>query len=73
MKKILLSALMTAACLAAGAQTARQFTLPLSDDGVAQLVVYLPEQPTGMPSCQTPMKGPPGPSSSMPRASPSPW
>ena len=34
-------------CLAAGAQTAREFTLPLSDDGVAQLVVYLPEQPTG--------------------------
>ena len=47
MKKIILSVLMAAACLAAGAQTARQFTLPLSDDGVAQLVVYLPEQPTG--------------------------
>ena len=47
MKKILLSALMAAACLAAPAQTARQFTLPLSEDGVAQLVVYLPEQPTG--------------------------
>ena len=47
MKKIILSALMAAACLAAPAQTARQFTLPLSDDGVAQLVVYLPEQPTG--------------------------
>ena len=47
MKKILLAALMAAACLAAPAQTARQFTLPLSEDGVAQLVVYLPEQPTG--------------------------
>ena len=47
MKKFLLSALLAAASVAAGAQTARQFTLPLSDDGVAQLVVYLPEQPTG--------------------------
>ena len=47
MKKIILSGFLAAACLAAPAQTARQFTLPLSDDGVAQLVVYLPEQPTG--------------------------
>jgi len=47
MKKILLSLVFAAVCVAAGAQTARQFTLPLSDDGVAQLVVYLPEQPTG--------------------------
>ena len=47
MKKILLSTLLAASCLAAGAQTAREFTLPLSDDGMAQLVVYLPEQPTG--------------------------
>ena len=47
MKKTLLITLAAAFCLAAGAQTARQFTLPLSDDGVAQLVVYLPEQPTG--------------------------
>ena len=47
MKKFLISLLLAAACLAAPAQTARQFTLPLSDDGVAQLVVYLPEQPTG--------------------------
>ena len=47
MKKFFLSTLLAAACLAAPAQTARQFTLPLSDDGVAQLVVYLPEQPTG--------------------------
>ena len=42
MKKILLSLVFAAVCVAAGAQTARQFTLPLSDDGVAQLVVYLP-------------------------------
>ena len=47
MKKFIISLLLAAACLAAPAQTARQFTLPLSDDGVAQLVVYLPEQPTG--------------------------
>ena len=47
MKKTLLITLAAAFCLAAGAQTARQFTLPLSDDGVAQLVVSLPEQPTG--------------------------
>ena len=47
MKKIFLLTLAAALCLAASAQTARQFTLPLSDDGVAQLVVYLPEQPTG--------------------------
>ena len=47
MKKIVLLTLAAALCLAASAQTARQFTLPLSDDGVAQLVVYLPENPTG--------------------------
>ena len=47
MKKFFLTSLLAAACLAAPAQTAREFTLPLSDDGVAQLVVYLPEQPTG--------------------------
>ena len=47
MKKMILSLLVAAASLAAGAQTAREFTLPLSEDGVAQLVVYLPEQPTG--------------------------
>ena len=47
MKKIILSSLLAAACLAAPAQTAREFTLPLTDDGAAQLVVYLPEQPTG--------------------------
>ena len=47
MKKIILSGFLAAACLAAPAQTARQFTLPLSDDGAAEFVVYLPEQPTG--------------------------
>ena len=47
MKKIILTSLLAAACLAAGAQTARQFTLPLTPDGAAQLVVYLPENPTG--------------------------
>ena len=47
MKKIIILSLLAALSLAAGAQTARQFTLPLSDDGVAQLVVSLPEQPTG--------------------------
>ena len=47
MKKFFLSLFFALACLASGAQTARQFTLTLSDDGVAQLVVYLPEQPTG--------------------------
>ena len=47
MKKIILTSLLAAACLAAGAQTAREFTLPLTPDGAAQLVVYLPENPTG--------------------------
>ena len=47
MKKIIISTLLAALSLAATAQTAREFTLPLSEDGVAQLVVYLPENPTG--------------------------
>ena len=47
MKKIILTSLLAAACRAAPAQTAREFTLPLTDDGAAELVVYLPEQPTG--------------------------
>ena len=47
MKKIFLSLFLAVVCLASVAQTARQFTLTLSEDGVAQLVVYLPEQPTG--------------------------
>ena len=47
MKNFILSLLLAAVCTSLGAQTARQFTLTLSEDGVAQLVVYLPEQPTG--------------------------
>ena len=47
MKNFFLSLLLAAVCTSLGAQTARQFTLTLSEDGVAQLVVYLPEQPTG--------------------------
>jgi acetyl esterase/lipase len=47
MKKTVLSLLLACICLSLGAQTARQFTLTISDDGVAQLVVSLPEEPTG--------------------------
>ena len=47
MKKIILSCLAAALCLVATAQTAREFTLPLTPDGAAQLVVYLPDNPTG--------------------------
>ena len=47
MKKIILTSLLAAVSLAAGAQTACEFTLPLTPDGAAQLVVYLPENPTG--------------------------
>ena len=47
MRKLLSILLLGAACAAAGAQTARQFTLPLTPDGAAHMVVYLPEQPTG--------------------------
>ena len=47
MKKIALISLLAAVCTAAGAQTAREFTLPLTPDGAAQLVVWLPENPTG--------------------------
>ena len=47
MKKIALLSLLAAVCVAAGAQTAREFTLPLTPDGAAQLVVWLPENPTG--------------------------
>ena len=63
MKKILFISLLLAACLAAGAQSgfgfgqaaavpesaqpARQFTLDLTPDGAAQMVVYLPKQPSG--------------------------
>ena len=47
MKKMILTSLLAACCIAAGAQTAREFTLPLTPDGAAQLVVWLPENPTG--------------------------
>ena len=47
MKKIAFISLLAAVCIAAGAQTAREFTLPLTPDGAAQLVVWLPENPTG--------------------------
>ena len=47
MKKYFLSLFMAVVCTAMGAQTAREFTLPLTPDGAAQLVVWLPEQPTG--------------------------
>ena len=47
MKKYFLSLFMAVVCTAMSAQTAREFTLPLTPDGAAQLVVWLPEQPTG--------------------------
>ena len=47
MRKLISILLLGAACAAAGAQTARQFTLPLTPDGAASMVVFLPQQPTG--------------------------
>ena len=63
MKKILFVSLLLAAALTAGAQPgfpfgqaaepeglarpARQFTLDLTPDGAAQMVVYLPQEPSG--------------------------
>ena len=62
MKKFLLVSLLLTASLAAvaqpgfsfnqtpvpeGAQPARQFTLDLTPDGAAQMVVYLPKEPSG--------------------------
>ena len=62
MKKLLFVSLLLAAALDAGAQgfgfgqaaepeglakPARQFTLDLTPDGAAQMVVYLPQEPTG--------------------------
>ena len=63
MKKILFASLLLAAALTAGAQPgfpfgqaaepeglarpARQFTLDLTPDGAAQMVVYLPQEPSG--------------------------
>ena len=47
MKKMLLSLLAAALGVMSFAQTAREFKLPLTPDGAAELVVYLPENPTG--------------------------
>lgn len=47
MKKMLLSLLAAALVMTSFAQTAREFKLPLTPDGAAELVVYLPENPTG--------------------------
>ena len=47
MKRVLSSLLLAAVCAPSFAQTAREFTLPLTADGAAHMVVYLPEQPTG--------------------------
>lgn len=47
MKKMLLSLLVSALGMTSFAQTAREFKLPLTPDGAAELVVYLPENPTG--------------------------
>ena len=45
MKKIVLTLLLAAASLAAGAQTAREFTLPMTPAGARQLVVWLAGHP----------------------------
>ena len=47
MKKIFPFLLAAVLGVTASAQTAREFTLPLTPDGSAELVVYLPENPTG--------------------------
>ena len=47
MKKMLLSLFAAALGVMSFAQTAREFKLPLTPDGAAELVVYLPENPTG--------------------------
>lgn len=47
MKKLLSVLLLGTLCAVAGAQTAREFSLPLTPDGSARMVVYLPERPTG--------------------------
>ena len=47
MKKTILSLFAAVLGVTAFAQTAREFTLPLTPDGAAELVVYLPENPTG--------------------------
>ena len=47
MKKIFPFLLAAVLGVTSAAQTAREFTLPLTPDGSAELVVYLPENPTG--------------------------
>ena len=47
MKKMLLPLFAVALGVTSFAQTAREFKLPLTPDGAAELVVYLPENPTG--------------------------
>ena len=47
MKKMLLSLFAVALGVMSFAQTASEFKLPLTPDGAAELVVYLPENPTG--------------------------
>ena len=47
MKKTLFAAWLLLVCTALGAQTARQLTLNLTPDGAAQMIVFLPEQPSG--------------------------
>ncbi|MBR5803233.1 MAG: alpha/beta hydrolase fold domain-containing protein [Bacteroidaceae bacterium] len=47
MKKITSFVLMALCILAAQAQTARKFTIDLTEDGKAQMVCFLPENPSG--------------------------
>ncbi len=47
MKKTVFAACLLLVCLTLGAQTSRQLFLNLTPDGAAQMIVYLPEQPSG--------------------------
>ena len=47
MKRSLLTILAVCLALSVSSQTARTFTLDLTDDGQAQMVCFLPEQPSG--------------------------
>ena len=47
MKRSLLIILAVCLALSVSSQTARTFTLNLTDDGQAQMVCFLPEQPSG--------------------------
>ena len=57
------------------AQTARNFTINLTEDGKANMVVFLPEKPSGraIVGVPTPMKVPIGRVGSMNVASPCVW